>query len=60
VLRYLIRRLLWAGVLFFAITAVTYVIFFLIPADPARLMCGQRATPQCGISASTGPSTCNT
>jgi peptide/nickel transport system permease protein len=47
VLRYLIRRLLWAGVLFFAITAVTYVIFFLIPADPARLMCGQRATPQC-------------
>jgi peptide/nickel transport system permease protein len=47
VLRYLIRRLLWAGVLFIAITAVTYIIFFLIPADPARLMCGQRATPEC-------------
>jgi peptide/nickel transport system permease protein len=47
VLRYIVRRLLWAGVLFIAITAVTYIIFFLIPADPARLMCGQRATPQC-------------
>jgi peptide/nickel transport system permease protein len=34
-------------VLFIAITAVTYIIFFLIPADPARLMCGQRATPTC-------------
>jgi peptide/nickel transport system permease protein len=47
VLRYIVRRLLWAGVLFIAITAVTYIIFFLIPADPARLMCGQRATPTC-------------
>jgi len=47
VLRYIVRRLLWAGVLFIAVTAVTYIIFFLIPADPARLMCGQRATPQC-------------
>ena len=46
-LRYIVRRLLWAGVLFIAVTAVTYIIFFLIPADPARLMCGQRATPQC-------------
>jgi peptide/nickel transport system permease protein len=34
-------------VLFVAVTAVTYIIFFLIPADPARLMCGQRATPEC-------------
>jgi len=51
VLRYFIRRLLWAGVLFIAVTAVTYVIFFLIPADPARLACGQRATPACVASA---------
>ncbi len=43
--RYLIRRLLWAGVLFIAVTIVTYVIFFIIPADPARLAAGQRATP---------------
>jgi len=45
VFRYLIRRLLWAGVLFIAVTVVTYVIFFIIPADPARLAAGQRATP---------------
>jgi peptide/nickel transport system permease protein len=45
VFRYLIRRLLWAGVLFIAVTIVTYVIFFIIPADPARLAAGQRATP---------------
>jgi len=47
VLQYVIRRLLWAVVLFVAVTAVTYVIFFIIPADPARQACGQRATEQC-------------
>jgi peptide/nickel transport system permease protein len=46
VLRYLIRRLLWAIVLVFAVTIVTYVIFFLVPANPARLAAGQSATPQ--------------
>jgi peptide/nickel transport system permease protein len=45
--RYIVRRLLWAVVLFLAVTAVTYIIFFMIPADPARLACGQRATPDC-------------
>jgi peptide/nickel transport system permease protein len=45
--RYLIRRLLWAAVLFIAVTLVTYVIFYIIPADPARLACGQRATQDC-------------
>ena len=45
--RYLIRRLLWAFVLFVAVTIVTYIIFYAIPADPARLACGQRATPEC-------------
>jgi peptide/nickel transport system permease protein len=47
VLRYLIRRVLWALVLFVVITMVTYVIFFIIPANPARLACGQRATQDC-------------
>jgi peptide/nickel transport system permease protein len=47
VFRYLIRRLLWACVLFVAVTIVTYIIFYAIPADPARLACGQRATPEC-------------
>jgi len=45
-LRYLIRRFLWAWVLFLAVTIVTYVIFFLVPASPARLAAGQSATPE--------------
>ena len=44
---YLVRRLLWAAMLVIAVTVVTYVIFYAIPANPARLACGQRATPQC-------------
>ena len=34
-------------VLFFVVTVVTYIIFFIIPANPAKLACGQRATPIC-------------
>src|SRR6266487_942851 len=44
--RYLIRRLLWACVLFIAVTLVTYVIFFIVPANPANLVCGRACTPQ--------------
>lgn len=44
-LRYLSRRLLWAVFLFLAVTVVTYVIFFVTPADPARLAAGQGASP---------------
>jgi peptide/nickel transport system permease protein len=39
--RYLIRRLIWAVVLFFAVTVVSYVLFFIIPANPAKQACGQ-------------------
>ena len=42
--RYLIRRVLWAAVLFLAVTVVTYVIFFIIPANPAQLAAGKAAT----------------
>jgi peptide/nickel transport system permease protein len=45
--RYLVRRLLWAAVLFLVVTVVTYVIFFLIPVDPAKQACGQRASQAC-------------
>src|SRR5919201_3016104 len=44
--RYLIRRLLWACVLFIAVTIVTYIIFFIVPANPANLVCGRSCTPQ--------------
>lgn len=43
--RYLIRRLLWAVLLFFAVTVVSYILFFVIPADPARQFAGKGATP---------------
>jgi peptide/nickel transport system permease protein len=46
--RYLVRRLLWAVLLFLIITFVTFVIFFIAPADPARAQCGgERASPAC-------------
>ncbi|HEY2939629.1 MAG TPA: ABC transporter permease [Gaiellaceae bacterium] len=44
-IRYIIRRLLWAVVLFLAVTVVTYIIFFIIPADPARAVAGRNPTP---------------
>lgn len=44
--RYLIRRLLWALVLFLAVTVVTYVIFFIIPANPAQLVAGKSASQE--------------
>jgi peptide/nickel transport system permease protein len=43
--RYLIRRLLGVLLVMLIVTAVTYVLFFLIPADPARLSCGKPCTP---------------
>ena len=46
--RYLIRRILWAILLFLVITFVTFVIFFMAPNDPARAMCGgDQASPTC-------------
>jgi peptide/nickel transport system permease protein len=44
VLRYLARRFIWAAVLFVAVTLVAYVLFFLVPNDPARLVAGKAAT----------------
>jgi peptide/nickel transport system permease protein len=45
VIHYLIRRILWAVVLFVAVTIVTYIIFFIIPVDPARQFAGKNAGP---------------
>lgn len=44
---FLIRRIFWAIFLFFVATIVTYVIFFVIPQDPAALACGKNVTPGC-------------
>ncbi len=45
-LSYLVRRLLWAGVLFIGVTLITYALFFVLPADPARLAAGKSATAE--------------
>ncbi len=42
---FLIRRLFWAVFLFFVATIVTYLIFWVIPANPAQLAAGKSATP---------------
>jgi peptide/nickel transport system permease protein len=44
-IRYVIRRLLWAVVLFIAITMLTFVMFYVIPVNPAALVAGKAATP---------------
>jgi peptide/nickel transport system permease protein len=44
-IRYVIRRLLWAVVLFITITIMTFVMFFVIPVNPAALVAGKAATP---------------
>jgi len=44
--RYLIRRLFWAAILFIVVTFVTYIIFFVIPADPAKQAAGKVASPE--------------
>ena len=45
--RYIIRRLLWVGVLLFAVSLLTFVIFFMLPsADPAALRAGRQPTPE--------------
>ncbi len=45
-LTYIARRFLWACVLFLAVTIVTYVIFFVVPANPAQLVAGKSATAE--------------
>jgi peptide/nickel transport system permease protein len=46
VIRYIIRRLLWGILLLVAVSALTFVIFFVLPSgDPAQLRAGPRAGP---------------
>ena len=44
-IRYVIRRLLWACVLFLAVTIITFLIFFAVPVNPAALVAGKGASP---------------
>src|SRR3954453_1228127 len=46
-LRYIIRRLLWMVVLLFVVSALTFIIFYLLPsADPAALRAGRQPNPE--------------
>src|SRR5690348_14907290 len=42
---FLIRRIFWAIFLFLVATIITYLIFWVIPSDPAALAAGKSATP---------------
>jgi peptide/nickel transport system permease protein len=42
---YVIRRIFWALFLFLVATVLTYIIFFVIPSDPAALAAGKAAKP---------------
>jgi peptide/nickel transport system permease protein len=45
--RYIARRLLWVVVLLFAVSFLTFIIFYLFPsADPASLRAGRQPNPQ--------------
>ena len=45
--RYIIRRLIWVIFLLFAVSFITFMIFYLFPsADPATLRAGRQPTPE--------------
>jgi peptide/nickel transport system permease protein len=45
--RYIIRRALWSVVLLFVVSALTFVLFDLLPSgDPAQLRAGRHASPK--------------
>ncbi|CAM3412180.1 ABC transporter permease [Stackebrandtia soli] len=45
-LRFVVRRTLLAVLTLVVVSMITFGLFFGVPADPARIMCGQRCTPE--------------
>lgn len=45
-LRFLARRILGAVVTLFVISAITFLLFYAVPRDPARIACGKLCTPE--------------
>ena len=43
---YLARRLLQSALILVGITLVTFLLLYLLPADPARMIAGRSATPE--------------
>ena len=44
-LRYLLKRFVGGVVVITIVTAVVFSVFYILPADPARLACGKSCTP---------------
>jgi peptide/nickel transport system permease protein len=44
-LRYLIKRFAMAVMTLFAVTVITFGVFFAVPTDPAELQCGKQCNP---------------
>src|SRR5438067_13239317 len=43
---YIIRRLLWVVVILWGVSLLTFVVAYAVPADPARLYAGPKATAE--------------
>ncbi|WP_089098966.1 ABC transporter permease [Streptomyces hyaluromycini] len=44
--RFLVRRILGAVITLFIISAITFMLFYAVPRDPARMACGKLCTPE--------------
>ncbi|MFJ9564317.1 ABC transporter permease [Streptomyces fuscichromogenes] len=44
--RFLVRRVLGAVITLFIISAITFMLFYAVPRDPARMACGKLCTPE--------------
>ena len=45
-LSYIIRRLLQLFIVLFGVSVITFVMLYVIPGDPARMLAGKNATPE--------------
>ena len=45
-IRYIVRRLMWALAVLISVGAVTFVLVYVLPADPARVIAGPRASAE--------------
>ncbi len=45
-MRYLLRRIVGGALVLSIVSAVVFALFYILPADPARLACGKSCTPE--------------
>jgi peptide/nickel transport system permease protein len=44
--RYIVQRLIWSGVVLLGVSMIVFVITYVVPADPAHMIAGPRASPE--------------